>query len=169
MEFNIGERVVYPNHGVGVVEQVTHRFISGQPEEFILLRIQSTNSLVLVPISNVENVGLRKVITRSDVGLLFRLLKGGFKEPPNDWKDRYKENCEKMRTGSIYEAAEVLKNLVYLSYRKSLSFREKKMLEKAKEFVVNEIAIVRNETRDRVEYLINKALGVARTRTRGSA
>lgn len=169
MEFIIGERVVYPNHGVGIVEEVTRRYIFGQPEEFILLRIQSTNSLVLVPTSNVESVGLRKVITKSDVSQLFRLLKGGFREPPNDWKDRYKENCEKMRSGSIYQVAEVLKNLVYLSFRKSLSFREKRMLEKARQLVVGEIAIVRNQTEDRVENLIDKALGISHHRTGGSA
>lgn len=169
MRFAVGEKVVYPNHGVGVIEQVTQKLISGKPEEFYLLRIQATSSLVMVPISNVESVGLRKVIGKADVDQLFKLLRDGFNEPQADWKDRYKDNAEKMRSGSIYQVAEVLKNLVYLSYKKPLSFREKKMLERAKQLVVSEVAIVKNLPESMVESQIDKALAVAYERTNGQS
>ena len=129
MDFRIGEKVVYPNHGVGIIEQVSRRSVNGTPEEFYMLRIHSNSSLVMVPTSNVKSVGLRRIIKKADVNGLFKLLQEDFFEPEADWKDRYKDHSEKMRTGSIFQVAEVLKNLVYLIYRKSLSFREKRRIQ----------------------------------------
>ena len=118
MEFRIGDKVVYPNHGVGIIEEVTSRAVNGgMPEEFYMLRIHSNASLVMVPTTNVKSVGLRKIIKKADVDGLFKLLAGDFFEPEADWKGRYKDHSEKMRTGSIFQVAEVLKNLVYLSYQ----------------------------------------------------
>ena len=107
MEFNIGEKVVYPNHGVGIIEQVTSRQVNGVPEEFYMLRIHSNDSLVMVPTSNVDSVGLRKIIRKSDVTGLFKLLEEDFFEPEADWKGRYKDHSEKMRTGSRREIGSV--------------------------------------------------------------
>lgn len=165
MVFRVGEKVVYPNHGVGVVEEVTSRSINGVPEEFYMLRIQSNASLVMVPTSNVKNVGLRKIIKKSDCDGLFKLLEEEFYEPEADWKDRYKEHCEKMRTGSIFQVAEVLKNLVYLSSKKTLSFREKRMLDRAKQLIISEIATVRGLSEKSVEDNIERSLAQAYARS----
>jgi CarD family transcriptional regulator len=165
MEFRVGERVVYPNHGVGIIEEVTRRPVNGAPEEFYMLRIHSNGSLVMVPTTNVESVGLRRIIKRSQLDRLFKLLEEDFFEPEADWKDRYKEHCDKMRTGSIFQVAEVLKNLVYLSFRKSLSFREKRMLDRAKQLLVTEIATVRGVSEKAIEDSIDRTLAEAYARS----
>lgn len=165
MEFRIGEKVVYPNHGVGIIEKVTRRSINGSPEEFYMLRIRANSSLVMVPTANVEGVGLRRIIKKSDVNGLFKLLEEDFFEPEADWKGRYKDHSEKMRTGSIIHVAEVLKNLVYLSFKKNLSFREKRMLDRAKQLIVSEVAIVRGMNEKTVEDSIDRALATAYARS----
>ena len=166
MEFRIGDKVVYPNHGVGIIEQVTRRTVDGsQPEEFYMLRIHSNASLVMVPTANVKSVGLRKIIKRGDVDGLFKLLQEDFFEPESDWKGRYKDHSEKMRTGSIFQVAEVLRNLVYISFRKSLSFREKRMLDRAKQLIVSEVATVRGLNEKSVEDQIDRTLAAAYERS----
>jgi CarD family transcriptional regulator len=165
MDFRVGEKVVYPNHGVGIIEEVTSRAVNGIPEEFYMLRIHSNASLVMVPTTNVKSVGLRKIIKRSEVEGLFKLLEEDFFEPESDWKGRYKDHSEKMRTGSIFQVAEVLKNLVYLSYRKSLSFREKRMLDRARQLIVSEVATVRGLNEKNVEDQIDRALSQAYERS----
>ena len=165
MEFRVGEKVVYPNHGVGIVEEVTCRSVNGVPEEFYMLRIHSNASLVMVPTTNVKSVGLRKIIRKCDCEGLYKILQEDFFEPASDWKGRYKEHCEKMRTGSIFQVAEVLKNLVYLSFKKSLSFREKRMLDRAKQLIITEVATVRGVSEKSVEDHIDRALAEAYARS----
>jgi CarD family transcriptional regulator len=165
MDFRIGEKVVYPNHGVGIIEEVSRRDVNGIPEEFYMLRIHSNASLVMVPTANVKSVGLRRIIKKADVDGLFKLLEEDFYEPEADWKGRYKDHSEKMRTGSIFQVAEVLKNLVYLSYRKSLSFREKRMLDRAKQLIISEVATVRGLNEKSVEDQIDRVLSEAYTRS----
>jgi len=165
IDFRVGDKVVYPNHGVGIIEEITRRSVNGIPEEFYMLRIHSNASLVMVPTSNVKSVGLRKIIKKSDVGGLFKILENDFFEPEADWKGRYKDHSEKMRTGSIFQVAEVLKNLVYLSFKKSLSFREKRMLDRAKQLIISEVATVRNLNEKSVEDQIDRALSQAYERS----
>jgi len=165
MDFRVGEKVVYPNHGVGIIEEVSSRSVNGQPEEFYMLRIHSNASLVMVPTANVKSVGLRRIIKKNDVDGLFKLLQEDFFEPESDWKGRYKDHSEKMRTGSIFQVAEVLKNLVYLSYRKSLSFREKRMLDRAKQLIISEVATVRGLNEKSVEDQIDRMMSEAYSRS----
>ncbi len=165
MDFRIGDKVVYPNHGVGIIEEITSRSVNGTPEEFYMLRIHSNASLVMVPTANVKSVGLRRIIKKADVEGLFKILEDDFFEPEADWKGRYKDHSEKMRTGSIFQVAEVLKNLVYLSFKKSLSFREKRMLDRAKQLIISEVATVRNLNEKSVEDQIDRALTQAYQRS----
>jgi CarD family transcriptional regulator len=166
MEFRVGDKVVYPNHGVGIIESVTSRAVDGGiPEQFYMLRIHSNASVVMVPTTNVKSVGLRRIIKRGDVDGLFKLLEDDFFEPESDWKGRYKDHSEKMRTGSIFQVAEVLRNLVYLSFKKSLSFREKRMLDRAKQLIVSEVATVRGLNEKSVEDQIDRALAAAYERS----
>jgi CarD family transcriptional regulator len=165
MEFHVGEKVVYPNHGVGIIEEVTRRSVDGVPEDFYMLRIKTNSSLVMVPTSNVKSVGMRRIIRKTDCDGLFKLLHEDFFEPAADWKGRYKEHCDKMRTGSIFQVAEVLKNLVYLSFRKNLSFREKRMLDRAKQLIISEVATVRGVSEKSVEDHIDRALAEAYARS----
>src|SRR5580692_8847702 len=161
--FEIGDKVVYPNHGVGIIEKISNRLVSGKFERFYLLRICSNDILVMVPTANAGDVGLRKIIERRDVEQLVTFLGNNSFFAQKDWKDRFKENSERMRSGSIFHVAEVFKNLVYLSRVKPLSFREKRMLDRARFLLISELSTVMNqaelEIEDRIEKAVTKACG----------
>jgi CarD family transcriptional regulator len=156
--FQVGEKVIYPNHGIGVVESIQTRPTPSGKISLYQLRILSNDSRVWVPQQNADGVGLRPVISAADVRKIFNLLGDGNVEQPSNWKGRFKENSDKMRTGSLHEVAVVLKGLTYLSKKKALSFREKRMLERAKFLLVSEIAEVEEKSRTTVEERVDKAL-----------
>ena len=158
MGFKIGDKVIYPNHGLGVVEKVEEKTILGTTCGFFHLRILSNETTVLVPVANVDNVGLRRAITDEEVERLFQLLGDGKIDNHQNWKGRFKDNSDKMRTGSIYDMADVLKSLTFLAKSKSLSFREKRMLDRAKSLIISEISEVMRQTVAEVEDRVEKAL-----------
>jgi CarD family transcriptional regulator len=162
-QFDIGDKVVYPNHGVGIIEKISNRLVQGKFERFYLLRICSNDILVMVPTANALDVGLRKIIERKDVEQLLSYLASNQFFTQRDWKDRFKENSERMRSGSIFHVAEVFKNLVYLSRVKPLSFREKRMLDRARFLLISELSTVMNtgeiEIEERIERAVTKACG----------
>lgn len=161
MEFKLGEKVVYPNHGVGVIEQISYGYLNGRSERYYMLKILSSGLKVMVPQTNVNTVGLRPVIRSIEAGSVISYLEKGRSASHHDWKHRFKENSERMRTGSLMEVAAVLKGLVSLSRTKPLSFREKKMLERAKHLLVTELATVRNTTEQTMETNLIRALAKA--------
>ena len=154
----IGDKVVYPNHGVGVIEQISSRTIGATVEKFFTLKIQSSSLRVSIPLGNLHNVGLRRVIKNGEVQKIVDFLTTGKCENHTDWKFRFKENSEKMRTGSLLEVAFVLKSLLMLNQSKPLSFREKKMLDRARYLLVSEVALAKNQGEDEVEGVLTKAL-----------
>ena len=156
--FEIGDRVVYPNHGVGIIEKISNRLVQGKFERFYLLRICSNDILVMVPTANAVDVGLRKIIERRVVDQLIVFLSSDRFLTQKDWKDRFKENSERMRTGSIFHVAEVFKNLVYLSRVKPLSFREKRMLDRARFLLISELSTVMEVSELDIETRIEKAV-----------
>ena len=156
--FNIGDRVVYPNHGVGIVEQIGTRTLGQQVEKYYLLNIKSSNLKVTVPFHSVGAVGLRRVVKNGEVVKILEFLSDGESANAADWKDRFKENSDRMRTGSLLEVAAVLKSLLVLRESKSLSFREKKMLERARYLLVSELALARNCEESSIEVLLTKSL-----------
>jgi CarD family transcriptional regulator len=158
MPFQIGDKVVYPNHGIGVVEDILGGPEPAVESQFYKLRILSNSTKVMVPMANVDGVGLRGVISERDVDRIFDLLENRKIEQHSNWKGRYKDNSDKMRSGSIYDVAGVLKDLSFLSRRKSLSFREKRMLDRARFLVVSEVAEVACEPQKLVEQKIDIAL-----------
>ncbi len=158
LEFEVGDKVIYPNHGVGTVTRIETKTILGTTCGFYSLRMTASDTTVLVPIDNVEGVGLRGAIASSEVKKLFILLGNGEIENHQNWKGRFKDNSDKMRTGSIYDVIDVLKNLNFLSQTKNLSFREKRMLDRARFLVVSEVSEVTSEASDTVEEKVNKAL-----------
>jgi CarD family transcriptional regulator len=162
MEFTLGAKVVYPNHGVGVIEQISYGYMNGRSERYYMLKIVSSGLKVMVPQSNVENVGLRPIIRSTQAGAVLSYLEKGRSDSHHDWKHRFKENSDRMRTGSLMEVATVLKGLVALSRTKPLSFREKKMLERAKYLLISELATVRNTSEQAVEVNIVRALAKAK-------
>jgi CarD family transcriptional regulator len=164
MDYKIGEKVVYPNHGVGVIEQISYGTLNGRTETYYMLRITSSSLKVMVPRSNAEAVGLRPVIRNGETEKVLGYIAKGKFNSHHDWKHRFKENSERMRTGSLIEVAAVLKSLVALSRTKPLSFREKKMLERAKYLLVTELATARNTTPESMETVLVKSLAKARLR-----
>jgi CarD family transcriptional regulator len=162
MDFKLGEKVVYPNHGVGLIEQISYGYVNGRSERFYMLRILSSGLKVMVPQTNIESVGLRPIIRSTQAGAVLSYLEKGRSASHHDWKHRFKENSDRMRTGSLMEVAAVLKGLVALSRTKPLSFREKKMLERAKYLLVSELATVRNTSEETVESNIVRALAKAK-------
>ena len=149
--FSIGDKVVYPNHGVGVIEQISSRTIGSQIERFYLLKIKASSLKVMVPFHNVDSVGLRKVIRNGEVQKILDFLTDGKCENNADWKYRFKENSDKMRTGSLLDVAIVLKGLLLLAQAKPLSFREKKMLERTRYLLVSELAMAKNWQETEIE------------------
>src|SRR5258705_13704057 len=140
MDYKIGDKVVYPNHGVGIIEQINFGVMNGRTEKYYMLKIYSSGLKVMVPASNAISVGLRPVIRNGETLKVLGFLEKGKPNSHHDWKHRFKENSERMRTGALIEVAAVLKSLVSLSRTKPLSFREKKMLERAKFLLVSELA-----------------------------
>lgn len=158
MSFKVGQKVVYPNHGVTVVEDIATSVIDGAERTCYHLRLLSSNSKVMVPKDNLDLVGLRPLCEVRDIKTVLTILENGSFEAQKDWKGRYKQNVEKMKTGRLTEVAEVLKNLKFVSQKKSLSFREKKMYERAKHFIVSELAHVKGLSERDAEVQIEKAL-----------
>jgi len=156
--FQVGDKVIYPNHGLGIVERIEEKTILGTTCGFFHLRIVSNDTTVLVPVANVDGVGLRKAISDEEVDRLFLLLGDGKIDNHQNWKGRFKDNSDKMRTGSIYDMADVLKSLTFLSKSKSLSFREKRMLDRAKALIISEISEVIREKALAVELRVDQAL-----------
>jgi len=156
--FEIGDKVVYPNHGIGVVECIQSRATPvGKVDEY-KIRILANDSRVFVPRGGADGVGLRRMINGADVRKILTLLGDGTIDQHPNWKGRFKENSDKMRSGSLYEVAAVLKGLTFVSRKKPLSFREKRMLERAKFLVVSEIAEVEGKTHAAVEERVERAL-----------
>jgi CarD family transcriptional regulator len=161
LTFHIGEKVVYPNHGVATIENISSRAFAGHFERFYLLRLTYTSMTVMVPFSHVEDLRLRKVTRNAEISRVISFLSANCCHRRQDWKDRFKENTEKMTNGSLLAVAEVMKGLLLLQLEKPLSFREKKMLDRARHMLITEFSTSRGlneaESADLLEKALNKA------------
>jgi CarD family transcriptional regulator len=158
LEFKVGDKVVYPNHGVGVIEQVARRAVGEVESKFYCLRILSTDSTVMVPVDNTTTVGLRKVLSRRQSTQVMKILKTQEVTTYDDWKGRFQANSEKMRSGDIRAVAEVLKSLTVLNEIKPLSYRERRMLDRARFLLVSELAEAAGKESAEIETKIDGAL-----------
>jgi CarD family transcriptional regulator, regulator of rRNA transcription len=158
VDFQVGQKVIYPNHGIGVVESIQTRPIPGGKISLYQLRILANDSRVWIPQQNAGGVGLRHLVSPGDARRIMNLLSDGSVDQHPNWKGRFKENSDKMRTGSLYEVAVVLKGLSALSKKKTLSFREKRMLDRAKFLLVSEIAEAEGKAHAAIEERVEKAL-----------
>jgi len=164
LNFHIGDKVVYPNHGVGVIEQISSRSVGPTVEKFYLLHIKASSLKVMVPCHNAGSVGLRRVVRNGEIQKVIDILSIAESNGNGDWKDRFKENSDRMRTGSLLEVASVLKSLIALHQAKPLSFREKQMLERARYLLVSEVAMARNCEESKVAELLTAALAKCKLR-----
>ena len=155
--FKVGDLAVYPAHGVGVIERVESREISGSSQDFYVMRILENDMIIMIPIKNVNNVGLREIIGRKEVPKLYSILKRRDVMIENQtWNRRYREYMEKIKTGSVYEVAEVYRDLLMLKTEKDLSFGERKMLDTARTLLVKEISLAKKVAEAQIERDLEK-------------
>jgi CarD family transcriptional regulator len=164
MTFQVGEKVVYPNHGVGTIENISSRSFGSHAERFYILRLSANCLTVMVPFSHVDQVGLRKVTKNGEVTRMLQYLSEGPCKNCRDWKDRFKENSEKMQQGTLQSVAEVLKSLAAIQMGKPLSFREKKMLDRARTMLVSELATSRSLSETEATDALAKAMSKSNLR-----
>ena len=162
MHLEVGDKVIYPNTGVGVVQNIQAREIGGEQQDFYCLRLIENDSTVMVPTQNADEVGIRKIIEKDGVDKVYHILSDGQITTHKSWKGRYQQNADRLRSGSIYEVAEVVKSLLFLKTKKDLSYREKKMLEKATYLLVSEIKEVEvcstDDVETRIEHAVKKSI-----------
>ena len=149
--FKVGEKVVYPAHGVGVIESIPSKTISGTAKKFYMLRILDSDMTIMIPTENVGSVGLRRIIGRDMVAKVYKILRDKKVEiDQQTWNRRYREYTEKIKTGSVLEIAKVLRDLFVLKGDKELSFGERKMLDTARNLLVKELAIAKSHSEDKI-------------------
>lgn len=157
--FKIGDLAVYPAHGVGKIESIETKSIGGKRQDFYIMRILENDMKIMIPIRNAESVGLRQLIESKDVSKVYDILKAReVSVNGGTWNRRYREYMEKIKTGSIYELAEVLRDLTVLKGDKELSFGERKMLDTARNLLLKELSIVREISEDEIDGEIREML-----------
>ena len=150
--FKLGDLAVYPAHGVGRIESIETKSIGGKKQDFYIMRILENDMKILIPIHNAEAVGLRELLDTSDISRVYEILKSReVSVNGGTWNRRYREYMEKIKTGSIYELAEVLRDLTVLKVDKELSFGERKMLDTARTLLLKELSIVQEIPEEEVE------------------
>lgn len=162
LSFNVGDKAVYPAHGVAEVVGVETREIGGNKQTFYILKILDTGMKIMIPTRNVASVGLREVISADDVKEVYNILRS--KEiavEGQTWNRRYREYMDKIKTGSVFEIAEVLRDLCLLRNGKDLSFGERKMLDTARQLLVKELAIAKRTSEAKIEQELDKIFGAA--------
>ncbi len=149
--FKIGEKVVYPAHGVGIIQSIQLKVISGTEKTFYMLRILENDMTIMIPTDNVASVGLRRVIGKDMVTKVYRILRERkIQVDQQTWNRRYREYTEKIKTGSVLEIATVLRDLCVLKSDKELSFGERKMLDTARNLLVKELSIAKSHSEEKI-------------------
>jgi CarD family transcriptional regulator len=161
MSFSVGETVVYPHHGAALIEAVETRTIRGVEQEYLVLRVEQGDLTVRVPSTNVELVGVREVVGAEGLTEVFDVLRAPHTEEPTNWSRRYKANLEKLASGNPLKVAEVVRDLWRRDRERGLSAGEKRMLTKARDILVGEVALAESSTKDDAEVLLDKVLAEA--------
>lgn len=157
--YRTGTKVVYPTHGVGWIEAIEKKEVAGGLQPFYVVRFIGNEMTILVPTKNAKRVGLREVIEPSEIPKILAILKKNDLEISPNWNRRFKDNLERIRTGSLFEVALVLRKLVLLQKERSLSFGEKTMLENVRRLIVSEISHASGINQERARALVEKAVG----------
>jgi CarD family transcriptional regulator len=145
-EFQIGDLAVYPAHGVGRIEAIESKVISGEKHDFYIMKVLENNMVIMIPTWNVDSVGLRDVISESDIPKVYEIMRKDRESPIDSqtWNRRYRDYMEKIKTGSLYEVAEVYRDLYLLKLNKDLSFGERKLYDTAQFLLVKELSTAMN-------------------------
>jgi CarD family transcriptional regulator len=157
--FRVGDKVVYPHHGAAIIKGVEEREVMGEKREYFVLRLSYGDLTLLVPLDNTEEVGIRDVIGRDELEKVFKVLRSKECRMPTNWSRRFKTHVEKLRSGDIYQVAEVVRNLARRDKEKGLSAGEKRMLAKARQILVSELTFALNVDEEAAEGRLDQALG----------
>ncbi len=157
--FKIGDKVVYPMHGAGVIEGIEEKELLGELKKFYILKLPIRNMKVMLPIDNAENLGVRKVVDINAFGQVMDILAQDKSIMPDNWNRRYRSNLELVKTGDIFEVATVVRNLEILDREKGLSTGERKMLNNSKQILVSELILSKDLKEDEVVTLVNATIG----------
>jgi CarD family transcriptional regulator len=159
--FRVGDKVVYPHHGAAVIEGLQERDMNGETRQYWVLRLSYGDLTLMVPIDGAEEVGLRGVVPKNELDQVYKVLQSKKQAPaPSNWSRRFKSHVEKLRSGDIYQVAEVVRNLSNRDKDKGLSAGEKRMLTKARQILVSELTFAANLKEDKAEAMLDELLGV---------
>ena len=156
--FNIGDKIVYPMHGAGVIEELETKEILGEKRDYFIIKMPIGDMKVMVPVANVDEIGVREIISKDEVEEIMLILEGQKTTMPQNWNRRYRANMDRIKTGDIHEIASVVRNLTLLDNEKSLSTGERKMLSNAKQMLLSELVLVTEKSSDEVEKLVDQAI-----------
>lgn len=156
--FKIGDKIVYPMHGAGVIEDLEIKEVLGERREYYILRMPIGDMKVMVPVENIEDVGVRDIISKEEIEVVFSILKDKKSKMPDNWNRRYRSNLDLIKTGDINQIAEVVRNLSLLDKEKGLSTGERKMLNDAKKILYSELVLASSLSVDEIEKLVDDAI-----------
>ena len=156
--FNIGDKVVYPMHGAGVIEEIEEKNILGENRKYYIMKIPIGEMKVMVPMENIDEIGIRNVVTPVEIEDVIMLLKNPPSDMPDNWNRRYRENMDRLKSGNIYEVATVVRNLMLADKEKGLSTGERKMLANAKQILISELVLSKNIKEETAVDLVNDAV-----------
>ncbi len=158
MTFTVGETVVYPHHGAALIEAIETRTIKGEEKTYLVLKVAQGDLTVRVPADNVDLVGVRDVVGQDGLDKVFEVLRAAHAEEPTNWSRRYKANLEKLASGDVNKVAEVVRDLWRRDREKGLSAGEKRMLAKARQILVSELALAEGTNEDKAEAMLDEVL-----------
>lgn len=156
--FKIGDKIVYPMHGAGIIEDIEDKEILGETLPYFILKFPVGNMKIMVPVNNCDDLGIRNIVSENELEKALEVLHECKNDMDSNWNRRYRENLEKLKTGDIMDIAEVVKDLYIMDREKGLSTGEKKMLNNAKQILVSELALVRDLDNEQAEDLIKDCL-----------
>ena len=155
--FNVGDKIVYPMHGAGTIDAIEEKDILGEKQAYYIIKMTGEVK-VMVPTAKAEEIGVRNIIGKENANKVFQILESNETEMSNNWNKRYRDNMEKMKSGDIYEVADVVRNLSFKQKEKGLSTGEKKMLNNAKQILVSELVLAEHASQEEVENLIDNKI-----------
>jgi CarD family transcriptional regulator len=158
MTFTVGDTVVYPHHGAATIEAIEKRVVKGVERDYLVLRVAQGDLTVRVPSDNVDLVGVRDVVDQAGLDRVFDVLRQPYTEEPTNWSRRYKANLEKLASGDVIKVAEVVRDLWRRERERGLSAGEKRMLAKARQILVSELALAENTNEDKAEAILDEVL-----------
>lgn len=158
--FSVGDKIVYPMHGAGVIESIEEKEILGQKQDYYVVKMPVGDMKVMIPTHNVEGIGIREVIESCDVDKVYEILQDHSVNVTNNWNKRYRENMTKIKTGNIYEVADVVRILIKRDREKGLSTGERKMLNSARQILISELVLAENTNQIEIETVIDDFLRI---------